>query len=83
MKFRVRRTSQGLWNDVAPCPGAHLAKYTNDNGVERILWTVSFRGLPDLLEFVREQGEVIIDQNMFQGEHEPEFSLEIYDDYRE
>jgi hypothetical protein len=88
MKFRVQKTSDGAWSERAPCSNAHLTKYRNELGVEMAMWTRSFRGLSDLLEFMREQGAaIIIDNNLFHDvfhdEHEPEFCLEIYDDYRE
>jgi hypothetical protein len=86
MRFRVETTSEGAWSEHAPCPNARLTKYTNKNGVAIALWTVNFRGLSDLLEFVRTlETPIIIDANMFRDEdkREPEFNIEIYDDYRE
>jgi len=84
MRFRVEKTSEGAWSERAPCPNAHLTKYTNKHGVEMVMWTVSFGSLCDLRRFLRNQDTaIIIDKNLFHDEHEPEFSIEIYDDYRE
>ena len=84
MKFRVQKTSDGAWSERAPCSNAHLTRYTNEHGVEMAMWTRSFRGLSDLLEFVRNHDDpIIIEQNSFSDRREPEFCLEIYDDYRE
>jgi hypothetical protein len=86
MRFRVDTTSEGSYSESTPCPGAHLTKYTNEDGVEMLLWEVNIRDLSDLTELVRTVGyPIIIDRNLFRDDdkREPEFNIEIYDNYRE
>lgn len=69
MKFEVVRTSIRWKVEEAPCPEAEKLP----NGI----WQVEIASLEDLIAFVREHGEVVINA----GLHRP--IIEIYDDYRE
>ena len=60
MKFMIRRTS----GEEPPCP-----KAKEKDGE----WYIKIKTLEELIDFVKENGEVVLDENR----------IEIYDDYRE
>lgn len=72
MQFRIWRTSD-YYGEYPPCKDAIEGEV--EYGVK--LWYIHFNNLKDLLSFVEEEGQVIL--NKINGEWE----LEIYDTHRE
>ena len=81
MFFSISTTSDDSRNGIKPCKNAVVKEMSCDN---KYIWEVEINTLEDLLELCAEiGGEIILSDINNHANKEPEFELEIYDDYRE
>ena len=80
MKFYVTRTSEP-YNDFPPCEGA--IKLEETNMWENPLWGIEINSLEELLALKDKVKYSIIIGKSFDGAQHSDYSIEIYDGYRE
>ena len=82
MIFNIYRTSNIIFSEnKPPCDKAFIKEFEG-HGKD---WFIELNTLEDLLNFKEEIGEpIIIDDDIWKGNNVGvEYSIEIYDDYRE
>lgn len=89
MRFLIKRTSTGIFSDIAPIIGAEPEEltrviqstpYTKPFEERVTQWWIDVPSLEALLELVTSEGRVIVDWEDLKREVP---TIEIYDDYRE
>lgn len=89
MIFKISRTSQWFYGeDKPPCDKAFIKEFERYMGANKIQdkdWFIELNTLEDLLNLKEEIGEnIIISDYLFRYNNiDVEYSIEIYDDYRE
>ena len=88
MKFKVFRTRDYFYERGKPCGKAKLEN-ANCRYAQIKYYVIEINSLEELINFVKLHGGIIIDENVDVEDYKdcskslPQFSIEIYDGYRE
>ena len=82
MKFRVERTSSLFGRTPQPCAGAKLLNPDAPEW-ESSVWEVELNTLEEFVEFVKENGALVVSHDEREQSDYRGTTIEIYDTYRE